>query len=92
VCLEDSVTSAAARGRGIAPAAWGAIADTLALEGQRKMITKVTVENTASRRAVTKSGFEEIALMHFRRRGPIHRTSIQVLDVNRGAFFAQSFS
>ena len=67
VCLEDSVTSAAARGRGIAPASWGAIADSLAGEGVRRMITKVGVENTPSRKAVSKAGFDEVGLMKMTR-------------------------
>ena len=90
VCLEDSVTSAAARGRGIAPAAWASIADSLADEGQNLMITKITVENTPSRRAVEKAGFTSVALMHFRRLGPMRRTSIELLDADRGRFFADS--
>lgn len=92
VCLEDSVTSAAARGRGIAPAAWSAIADSLAEEGQRRMITKVTVENAPSRRAVTKAGFVEVAVMHFRRRGLRSDTSVEVLEQDRGAFLVAALA
>jgi RimJ/RimL family protein N-acetyltransferase len=92
VCLEDSVTSAAARGRGIAPAAWSAIAASLAQEGQRRMITKVTVENVPSRRAVTKAGFVEVAIMHFRRRGIRSGTSVDVLEQDGGAFFAAALA
>jgi GNAT superfamily N-acetyltransferase len=88
VCLEDCVTAAAARGRGIAPAAWAAIANVLADEGQHHVITKVGVDNAPSRRAVEKAGFEPVALMQFRRRGPISRTSVKVLDAKRGGFFA----
>jgi predicted GNAT family acetyltransferase len=84
VCLEDSVTSGAARGRGIAPAAWALIADALADEGQAEMITKVGIENAASRRAVTKAGFEEVAIMHFVRSGPRRKTTVEVLDPLRG--------
>jgi RimJ/RimL family protein N-acetyltransferase len=62
-CLEDSVTSPLARGKGIAPAAWTAIADILATEGFESMITKVTTENLPSRKAVEKAGFREIAVM-----------------------------
>lgn len=68
-CLEDSVTAAAARGRGIAPAAWSALAGLLQEEGVRALITKVGVENAPSRRAVEKAGFHEVALMRLRRVG-----------------------
>jgi len=62
-CLEDSVTSTLARGKGIAPAAWTAIADILGTEGFESMITKVTTDNVPSRKAVEKAGFREIAVM-----------------------------
>jgi len=88
-CLEDSLTSAAARGRGIAPAAWGAIADRLAAQGQQRMVTKVTVENAPSRRAVEKLGFQPVALMRFQRLGPLSRTRVRALDPERGHFFAE---
>lgn len=68
-CLEDSVTAAAARGRGIAPAAWSALAALLREEGVGALITKVGVENVPSRRAVEKAGFREAALMRLRRVG-----------------------
>jgi RimJ/RimL family protein N-acetyltransferase len=90
VCLEDSVTAASARGRGIAVAAWSAIADTLAQEGQRRLITKVAVENGPSRRAVEKAGFAAVAVVRFRRIGFRAQTRVQVLDGNRGRFFAES--
>ena len=56
VVLEDSATTPRARGRGIAPGAWTAIADSLRDEGLAHMITKVGVENEASRRAVARRG------------------------------------
>ena len=71
-CLEDSVTSPLARGKGIAPASWAGIADRLSEEGYEAMITKVTTENAPSRRAVEKAGFREIAVMRLTRIGP-HR-------------------
>jgi len=89
VCLEDSEAAPAARGRGIAPAAWAAIADAVAAEGKRWIITKVTVENTSSRRAVEKAGFEEVALMHFRRRGPRSRTWLDPIDAPHTSFFME---
>lgn len=67
VCLEDSVTAPAARGRGIAPAAWSELAHRLAAEGAAAMITKVEVVNAASRKAVEKAGFREFARMRLSR-------------------------
>jgi GNAT superfamily N-acetyltransferase len=67
VCLEDSVTAPDFRGRGIAPAAWDAIAKQLREEAFTVMITKVGVENAPSRRAVTKAGFVEFAIMRHQR-------------------------
>jgi len=66
-CLEDSVTAADYRGRGIAPAAWLGIAAMLNDRGIRNLITKVEVENMASQRAVLKAGFHELAVMDYRR-------------------------
>ena len=68
VCLENSLTLPAFRGRGIAPRTWSVIAARHAAEGRKQMVTKVEVENIPSRRAVEKAGFKEVGLMHFRRR------------------------
>ena len=72
-CLEDSVAAPLARGKGIAPASWTAIADTLSDEGFESMITKVTTDNAPSRKAVQKSGFREIGVMRLTRKGPRQR-------------------
>ena len=66
-CLEASVTSADYRGRGIAPAAWLGIAAILRDSGIQSVVTKVEEHNVASRRAVLKAGFHEIAVMDYRR-------------------------
>lgn len=76
VCLEDSVTAPAARGRGVAPAAWSELAERLAGEGVASMITKVEIENAPSRKAVEKAGFREFAVMRLRRLGPRARVEI----------------
>lgn len=76
VCLENSVTSASYRGRGVAPAAWTNIADALEPSEAQFIITKIEESNIASRRAITKSGFRESATMHFRRVGFRRRTSV----------------
>ena len=77
VCLEDSVTAPAARGRGVAPAAWSALADRLHEAGVGSMVTKVGVENAPSRKAVEKAGFREAGSMRLRRVGP--RTEVQIV-------------
>jgi len=66
-CLEDSISSPKARGRGIAPASWSCIADELDGQGFHAMITKVTVDNVPSRKAVLKAGFREIGTMRLSR-------------------------
>jgi L-amino acid N-acyltransferase YncA len=91
-CLEDSQTSPAARGRGIAPAAWDTLGAELAGEGVRTLITKVGVENAPSRRAVEKAGFREIALMEHRRRGPWRRTRVHVSGDGIGTELAARLS
>lgn len=91
-CLEDSVTGAAARGRGIAPAAWSAIADILTGEGLHDLITKVAVENGPSRRAVVKAGFRPVALMQFRRIGTLRRTHVYGLDDPVGEALARTLT
>jgi ribosomal protein S18 acetylase RimI-like enzyme len=80
VCLEHSATSAAARGRGVAPAAWSEIADGLQADGVRAMITKVRVENEPSLRAVGKAGFRETCRMHHIRTGPFERVRFEPPD------------
>lgn len=76
VCLEDSATSPDHRGRGIAPGAWAAIADELGARGVDTMITKVAVDNDPSRKAVSKAGFAEVAVMRLRRIGPRSRVTV----------------
>jgi RimJ/RimL family protein N-acetyltransferase len=74
-CLEDSVTMPDFRGRGVAPAAWALICDALRGEGCERMITKVRVENTPSRRACLKAGFDEVGEMHYSHVGPRTKVS-----------------
>ncbi|MBN1529690.1 MAG: hypothetical protein JW895_11550 [Thermoleophilaceae bacterium] len=77
VVLEDSATTPRARGRGIAPGAWTAVADSLRDEGVAHMLTKVGVHNEPSRKAVVKSGFREIGVMRLVKRGPHKRTTVE---------------
>jgi GNAT superfamily N-acetyltransferase len=76
LCLEDSVTAPTFRGRGIAPAAWDAIAKQLRAEGFMLMITKVEIANAPSRRAVTKAGFVEFAIVRHRRLAQRRRVEV----------------
>jgi GNAT superfamily N-acetyltransferase len=76
-CLEDSIASPLARGKGIAPASWTAIADALSEEGFEVMITKVTTDNAPSRKAVQKAGFREIAVMKLTRVGPRQQVGLR---------------
>jgi RimJ/RimL family protein N-acetyltransferase len=80
VCLEDSVTAPEYRGRGIAPTAWSAIADELSREGVERMVTKVEVVNTPSRKAVEKAGFREVALQRLTRVGGRKQLQIDAYD------------
>jgi len=89
VCLENSATSPQDRGRGIAPAAWSEIADALAGEGIVSMITKVTVENIPSRKAVAKAGFVEIAMMRMARQGTRTTVRIKPLGADMSAQLAE---
>jgi GNAT superfamily N-acetyltransferase len=78
-CLEDSVTSAAARGRGIAPAAWTLIGDELARSGFTTLVTKIETTNEPSRRAVEKVGYRPVAVMRYMRVGSRRRTAVRAL-------------
>jgi hypothetical protein len=79
VYMEDSVTSPSYRGRGaIAPAAWSQVADRLEKAGVKTMITKVGEDNKVMRWAIVKSGFREIAVMHFQRRGLREHTTVRL--------------
>ena len=76
VCLEGAATNADYRGRGIAPAAWALIAQSLKEEGIRKIITKVEEDNMPSRRAVLKAGFHEVAMMDYLHVGGLSRVRV----------------
>jgi hypothetical protein len=77
VCIEDSITMPAYRGKAIAPAAWALIGDSLAESGISKIITKVEGSNQAVKQAMTKAGTHEIATVHYTRRGPFRRTFVE---------------
>lgn len=81
-CLEDSWTAPDFRGRGIAPAAWAAVADRL--EGVDTIVTKIRDDNIASRKGVEKVGFTEVAQMVVRQNGPLVRLRAQASDPRAG--------
>jgi hypothetical protein len=85
VCLENSVASPDFRGLGIAPKTWGLLAGRLAADGKQVLVTKVEVENVASRRAVEKAGFQEIARMDYTRRR--FRGTVRVEPIVEGDAF-----
>lgn len=90
VCLENSATSPGHRGRGIAPGAWSAIADGLSGRGVETMITKVAVDNVPSRKAVSKAGFTEVAVMHLRRLGPRTRIAVSPSGPGLSSYLADT--
>ena len=65
VCLEEPMTDVDYRGRGIAPAAWFLIAQSLIEEDIRTIIIKVKEHNMPMRRAVLRAGLHEVALMDY---------------------------
>jgi RimJ/RimL family protein N-acetyltransferase len=77
VCTEGGVTSPHYRGRGVCPAALSTIGDRLADGGYASFVTKVAVDNAASRRAVAKAGFHEVGRTSFSRRGPMKRVEVR---------------
>jgi ribosomal protein S18 acetylase RimI-like enzyme len=89
VALEDSITSPDFRGRGVAPRSWSTLADRLAERGFKAMITKVGEENEASRKAVKKSGFREVAVMRAVRLGGRFRVEVEQLDGGLGPYLAE---
>ncbi len=86
VGLEDSITSPAYRGRGIAPAAYSAIADALALDGVAAILTKIEPANSAVRRALEKAGFRAFAAMRLRRIVMRPRVEIRLDGPSEAAF------
>jgi GNAT superfamily N-acetyltransferase len=83
-CLEEAYTTPAVRGRGVAPAAWTAIAAELDRAGFTALVTKVETSNAASRRAVEKAGFRPVAVMQHHRTGVRRRTDVLALGGGLG--------
>lgn len=91
-CLEESMTAAAFRGRGVAPAAWAEIVARLKGEpaALRRLVTTVEEENVASRKAVEKVGFREIGRVHTSRIALRSRVSIEVGATGTDTEFLQA--
>ena len=60
--LEESMTVSEHRGRGIAPAAWAAVADRIerGADGVRRIVCPIEQSNERSKRAHERAGFEEM--------------------------------
>lgn len=84
--LEESMTSDDYRGRGVAPAAWTAIADALEQEPWRRLVTTIEEENAASRKAVLKIGFREVGRSETTKKG--RRTIVVVSGEAASGFLA----
>jgi GNAT superfamily N-acetyltransferase len=66
-CVEDSIATPAARGRGIGPATWTLVFDKLQEDGFKAIVTKIETSNKPSNRAAEKVGFRPIAVMKHER-------------------------
>lgn len=91
-CLEDAVTLPEARGRGIASAAWSAIADELGRAGLSTLVAKVETDNGASRRVAEKAGFAPVAVMEHQRTGVLRHTAVRPLGGQLGDELAARLS
>jgi RimJ/RimL family protein N-acetyltransferase len=83
-CLEDSLASPAARGRGIAPATWTLVGDRLREEGFKAIVTKIETSNKSSNRAVEKVGFKPIAVMEHERVVLRRHTAVRSMGTGLG--------
>jgi hypothetical protein len=92
VVFEDSVSSLAYRGRGISLAVWPKIADRLEQTAATTIITKVEEENVTPPRAFLKSGFHEVATVHFRRRGPCRSLTVQAGDSATASWLSEQLA
>jgi GNAT superfamily N-acetyltransferase len=89
VCIEDVEVVPAARGRGLAPAAYAAIFDAVSAEGADWALIKVPADNAPSLRAAEKAGFQAVARMHFGRVGTRSRTSLEPFDGPLASLFVE---
>ncbi len=82
---EDMVTAPRYRGRGLASAGYSLIFDDLQRTGRAtRIVGKVPEDNTANRRALVKSGWQEFAVVDFRRVGPWRRSRVRPVPNDAG--------
>lgn len=87
--MEESAVSPSYRGRGvIAPAAWARVADRLQKSGATTLITKVEDNNKVMRWSLSRAGFRDAFTLHFRRLGPLSRTTINTKDHSKSDWLA----
>lgn len=89
VGLEDSITSPAYRGRGIAPAAYCAIAGALARDGAGAILTKIEPANVPVQRALEKAGFHSVAAMRLRRTAMRSRVEVRLDGGSEAGFLVE---
>lgn len=88
--MEESAVSPSYRGRGtLAPAVWSQVADRLQQAGVASLIIKVEHDNKVMRWSLAKAGFRETFTVHFRRLGPVSRTTIRSADNTRVRWLAE---
>jgi GNAT superfamily N-acetyltransferase len=92
VAFEDSVASPAYRNRGIGLVVWPKIADRLEQSTAKTIITRVGEDNATARRAFEKSGFREVATVHFRRRGPWRELTMRVGNSATAGWLAEQIA
>lgn len=78
-CLEDAVTLPAARGKGIASAAWVLVGQQLRRAGFTTLVAKIETDNAASKRVAENAGFRPVAVMQHQRTGARRRTAVRPL-------------
>jgi RimJ/RimL family protein N-acetyltransferase len=86
--LEDSIVAPAFQGRGLAPAAWAAIAEVLALSGVEAIVTKVDETDLRCRRAIERVGFRAVASMQLSRIGGHARVALHLHEESTAGFLS----
>jgi L-amino acid N-acyltransferase YncA len=87
--IEDPLTVTAWRGRGLASAAFLAIAARMRASGLRSLACKVEQDNRGCRRALERAGFQEVASMHLERIGGRSHVAVDVRDAVASFLAAQ---
>jgi RimJ/RimL family protein N-acetyltransferase len=91
-CIEDSIASPAARGRGVGPATWTLVGDALQAEGFKALVTKIETSNASSNRAAEKVGFRPIAMMEHERVVMRRHTAVKPMGNGLGEELAARLS